>query len=81
MARDRFTPAKAPYLEGGRIVDAFFKDIGESMKRAVTEIEKVMTVFANEQERLRRIEAKRIADEAEAKAKQLRDEAAGGCQG
>ena len=76
MARDRFKPAKAPYLEGGRIVDAFFKGITDPLEAGLRAVERPMTLYAQEQERIRRAEAERLAAEARERARQLAEEAA-----
>jgi hypothetical protein len=76
VANDRFKPAKQPYLEGGRIVDTFFKGIREPLEAGLDRVRRPMTVYAQEQERIRREVARRVAEEAAARARQIAEEAA-----
>lgn len=74
-----FKVAKAPYLEGGRTVDTYFKGLGEPLVEAKNIIERRLTVWGNkiraEEEARRRAVAKKAREEAEA-AQKAADEAA-----
>lgn len=84
IIEDNRTPAKKPFLEGGRAVDAFFKDISDPLTVGLNQVRAPMTVYAQEQETIRRAEAQRVAEAAaaraaataEALAQQQREEAA-----
>jgi regulator of protease activity HflC (stomatin/prohibitin superfamily) len=76
ISKDHFTPAKKPFLDGGRAVDAFFKGIAEPLEYGLNKVRATMTVYANEQEQIRRAEAQRKAAEAAAEARRVADELA-----
>lgn len=76
LATDHFTPAKKPFLDGGREVDKFFKEIKEPLEAGLNRVRAPMTAYANEQERIRRAEAARIAAEAQAEAARIARELA-----
>ncbi len=70
---------KEPYLEGGRRVDGWFKQITEPLARAKKEIEKRLTAYQRVvmlEERRIREEAQRKADEAAKLAAEEADKAA-----
>ena len=73
-ARDRFMPAKKPWLDGGRQVDAFFKSITDPLEAAQKAVARPMEAYALQQReiaRKAREEAARIArDEADRKQRQ-----------
>ena len=68
--------AKEPYLEGGRVVDKFFKDEAEPLVVGVVAIQKVMTAYATEQDAKRRKQAEQEAAAARAEAARLAELAA-----
>lgn len=77
--------AKEPYLEGGRVVDGFFRPIMDPLSDLKKSVERRLTDYLREkeaqarrereeQQRLAREAAERARAEAEAKAKALADE-------
>ncbi len=73
---------KAPILEAGRKVDAFFKALDEGLQKAVTVIDGKLTKYRNDErariqadERRAAEEARKEREAAEAEAKRLRDAA------
>ncbi len=79
------TGAKEPYLDGGRVIDGFFKGITDPVTETKTGVQKKLTIYLREKEeaaRQARIAEERAAREAaeaarreaEAKAKALADE-------
>lgn len=78
-ASDAFKTEKAPYLEGGRAVDGFFKKITESLDDGVKALNKKLTVYqiAKEAEERRvREAAAQVAREEAARQQKVADAAA-----
>lgn len=71
LALGHFTPAKKPYLEGGRVVDAFFNDLKTTLAAMSARVRAPMDVYSNEQEAIKRAAAKKIADDAAEAARQV----------
>lgn len=70
---------KEPYLNGGRVVDTFFKVMIEDLKHKHATLNSHLSGYHREKERLERIERERVereAREAEQKARQEAEEAA-----
>ncbi len=71
---------KEPHLQGGRLVDAFFKVVTDELGKAKKAMEARLTVYQRkvaEEERKRREEAERVArEEAERARKEAEDRAA-----
>lgn len=87
MAEAKRTAAKEPYLDGGRVVDGFFKAITDPVDKVKTDTQRKLTIYLREkeeaerrarmeQERLAREAAERARREAEAAAKAAADAAA-----
>lgn len=77
------TDAKAPYLEGGRAVDAFFKPVTAKLEDAKKTVNGRLTAYLREQERIAREKAEaeeRAAREAEERARKEAEEAAAAAQ-
>lgn len=71
---------KRPYLEAGRVVDAFFKSLTSRVERAKGSLEGIATAYLNkkaaEERRKRDEEARRLREEADRKAEEARKAAA-----
>lgn len=64
---------KEPYLEGGRRVDGFFKNLSGGLERVKSEVSRRLTAYQRkieEEERQRRAEEARVAEEAARKARE-----------
>lgn len=70
IVEDHRTPAKKPFLDSGRAVDAFFKDIADPLAQGIAKIRAPMTVWAQKQEAIRRAKADQEAAEARQRARE-----------
>lgn len=75
VAKDRHGEAKRPYLEAGRLVDSFFKDIIEKLDSGKTELSRVLTAFQLRKEEEARKRAEEARKRAEEDARRAREEA------
>ena len=75
-AKDQFTDCKKPFLEGGRVVDKWFKDFSLPLDRAVLPVQIAMNDYGARKLVQQRAEAQAIRAKADAEAKRLADIAA-----
>lgn len=78
-AETKRTGAKEPYLEGGRNIDGFFKQITDPVEKTKGTVQKQLTIYLREKEeaeRRARMEQERQAREAAEKARKEAEEKA-----
>ena len=78
-AESHRTGAKEPYLDGGRVIDGFFKGITDPVTELKTAVQRKLTIYLREKEeaaRQARIAEERAAREAAEKARREAEEKA-----